>query len=57
MQGLSRQATGRMDEDSKEVQKEKFIISCYTYSQSYSCTSANQQSVYLNDRHSTVDEY
>jgi len=44
-------------DDSKEVQKEKFIISCYTYSQSCSCTSANQQSVHLNDRHSTVDEY
>jgi len=37
--------------------KEKVHISCYTYSQSYSCTSANQQSVNLNDRHSKVDEY
>jgi len=41
------------------MQKEKLTISCYTYRPShlYSCTSANQQSVHLNDRHSTVDEY
>jgi len=42
-----------MDDDSKEVQKEKFIINCYIYSQAYSCTSANQQSVHLNDRQDT----
>jgi len=41
------------------VQKEKFIISCYTCSQSYmySYTPSNQQSVQLNNKHSTVDEY
>jgi len=39
------------------VQKEKLIISCYTYSQSHSCTPANQQSVHFNNSHSTVDEY
>ena len=34
-----------------------FGVAVLTIDQSYSCTSANQQSVHLNNRHSTVDEY
>jgi len=39
------------------VRSRDFSTPCYIYSQLYCCTSANQRSVHLNDRHSTVDEY